>query len=76
MSTVIENLFKEKEPIKRYGKIVRPVSAGRYLVEDSQKNLIEVDGDSGWKVGDGVTVSQGRIVASGPNIMNPKVYEV
>ena len=48
MRQVIDNLFRSPEPAKRFCRIVKPLSPGRYQVEDTQGRKIDVDADATW----------------------------
>jgi len=76
MRQVIDNLFRSPEPAKRFCRVVKPLSSGRYQVQDTQGRKIDVDADATWPIGDGVTVSQGRIVSRAARFIKPKTYEV
>jgi len=73
---IIENLLRKPEPAKKFCSVVKPLGPGRYQVKDAQGRLITVDADKPWKIGAGVRVSQGRIVAGAAQVKQPKVYEV
>lgn len=76
MSVIVDSLLKKPEPIKQFARVVKPLGAGRYQVQDSSGRIITVDSSSSWSVGDGVTVSFGRIVGRAAKFISPKTYVV
>ncbi len=76
MNQIVENLTRKPDPLKRFYRVVKPLAAGRYQVQDSLGRPLTVDASETWNVGAGVTVSQGRIVGSATKFINPKIYEV
>lgn len=76
MSVILENLLRKPEPIKQFATVVKPLGGNRYQVQDSSGRLMPVDASVSWRVGDGVTISQGRIVGKATKFINPKTYEV
>lgn len=78
MKQIIENIFRVPDQGKRFFRVVKPLPQGRYQVRDSMGRVLDVDTDTytDWQIGDGVTVSQGRIVGRAARFIKPKVYEV
>ena len=76
MKQIIENLLRRPEPAKRFCRVVKPLAEGRYQVRDAMGRVQDVDADILWQSGEGVTISQGRIVGPAARFVNPKVYEV
>lgn len=73
---ILDNLTKREQAPRRFGWVLKPLGGGRYQVRLAGGRKIEVDGESGWRVGDGVLISNLRIVGRGSRFMAPPVYEV
>lgn len=76
MEQAIKNILQKPEPVKRFFIVVKPLAGGRYQVKDSQDRHIDVDSAVTWKPGDGVTVTQGRIVGRATRFSQPKIVNV
>lgn len=76
MSVILENLLKKPEPQKQFATVVKPLGTTRYQVQDSSGRLMPVDASASWRVGAGVTVTQGRIVGKATKFIKTKTYEV
>ena len=76
MQQALQNIFRTPAPVKRFCRIEKPLSPGRYQVCDHQGRKLDVDADRTWMIGEGVTVSQGRIVGRAARFAKPKTYEV
>ena len=76
MNVVLQNLTRQPEAVKRFYRVVKPLSGNRFQVKDSSGRVAVVESGKKWSVGAGVTVSQGWIVGAATKFINPKVYEV
>ena len=73
---MIERLFRKEYPLKRFATIVKPIANGRYLVSDTTGRNYEVDANTSWNVGEGVTITDFRIVGRAAKFETPIAHEV
>lgn len=79
MSIAVDNLLRKDAQASRSCKVIKPLGAGRYLVEDQMARQFEASAPAGvkYRAGDWLTIDQTlAITGPGKAFASPRVYRV
>ncbi len=75
---VLDNLFRQQQPVSWYGVILQRLARTRYELEDMTGRVRYADADPAafYPAGAKVIVQNGRIIGSGQLAGNHKIFDV
>lgn len=73
---ILTNILGKPKTIEYIGVVVKPLPNSSYQVRDNSGKVMEVRAAATWKVGDPVTVLQGRIIGKANIEKQLKIYQV
>lgn len=76
MREVLQRLFRQEEPPRRFVTVISVLSDGRYVTVDDWNRKLTVDGAAGYLPGNAVIVQGGRIVGMGSRVSTRKTFKV
>jgi hypothetical protein len=76
MREVLQRLFRQEDPPRRFMTVVSVLPDGRYVTVDDRARTLTVDGAAGYLPGNAVIVQGGRIVGLGSRRPATKNFKV